>query len=164
KGNAYLQKTDIFKRLMWFSFQGDDSWIPLPIDRVKEIQQQNLQGIKPDAIKDLSIEIEPKEKERNYDYENVVGQYSLTRLDDTKTKKRPSKSRSKNKKRVEAPGNKTADIKAERKPVEKKPFQKNAPERKAAAKKPVTKRTPENEVTKPSQTTEEGQPRKKKRF
>src|SRR5690554_7037222 len=97
KGNAYLQKTDIFKRLMWFSFQGDDSWIPLPIDRVKEIQQQNLKGIKPEDIKDLTIIPVVKEKERTYDYENVVGQDSLTRLDENKNKKRNSKSRSRNK-------------------------------------------------------------------
>ncbi|HJP63609.1 MAG TPA: regulatory iron-sulfur-containing complex subunit RicT, partial [Mucilaginibacter sp.] len=35
KGDARLQKTDIFKKLMWFSYPMDDTWIPLEIDRVK---------------------------------------------------------------------------------------------------------------------------------
>src|SRR5690606_28943917 len=82
------QKTDIFKKLMWFSYQGDDSWIPLPIDRGKEIQQENLLGNKPEDIKDMTPEGEVKQKERTYDYENVVGQDSLTRLDDQKPKKK----------------------------------------------------------------------------
>src|SRR5690606_5531059 len=96
KGNAYLQKTDIFKRLMWFSFQGDDSWIPLPIDRVKEIQQQNLKGIKPKDSKEFTVTATGvKETERTYDYGNVVGQDSLTRLDDNKNKKRNTRGTSK---------------------------------------------------------------------
>jgi gliding motility-associated lipoprotein GldH len=47
KGDARLQKTDIFKKLMWFSYPMDDTWIPLEIDRVKEIQKQNKEGILP---------------------------------------------------------------------------------------------------------------------
>jgi cell fate regulator YaaT (PSP1 superfamily) len=103
KGNAYLQKTDIFKKLMWFSFQGDDSWVPLTIDRVREIQAQNQQGLKPEDIRDLTVEIDVKPKERTYDYENVVGQDSLTRMDDSRGRKRSSKSRSKNKRRSDKP-------------------------------------------------------------
>jgi len=146
KGNAYLQKTDIFKRLMWFSFHGDDTWIPLAIDRVKEIQQQNQQGIKPEDIRDLTIEIEIKEVEKTYDYENVVGQDSLTRLDDTKTKRRSSKSRSKNKNKraegvdVKAAGDRTVEKKpVDKRPMDKKPVQKKPVERKAPTDKPVEK-------------------------
>ena len=151
KGNAYLQKTDIFKRLMWFSFHGDDTWIPLAIDRVKEIQQQNQQGIKPEDIRDLTIEIEVKEKERTYDYENVVGQDSLTRLDDTKTKRRPSKSRSKNKnKRVEGAEVKAAPKKpVERKVATDKPVEKVASEKKRR----FTKNRPKN-TNKPNSANE----------
>src|SRR5690606_9596075 len=134
-----LQKTDIFKRLMWFSFQGDDNWIPLPIDRVKEIQHQNSQGIKPADIKDLTIVVEVKAKERTYDYENVVGQDSLTRLDDTKTKKRPSKSRSKNKnKRVEKTGIEVNPN--EGKSIAKKAIETKGVEKKSTERKPITKK------------------------
>lgn len=167
KGNAYLQKTDIFKRIMWFSFQGDDNWIPLPIDRVKEIQQQNLQGIKPEDIKDLTIEVPAKAKERTFDYENVVGQDSLTRLDDAKTKKRPSKNRSKNKnKRVEkvATAESTGEVKTpEKKVTEKKQVERKPNERKPLPKKPIENKSVEPQGDKPV-VPREGQPRKKKRY
>lgn len=103
RGFAFLQKTDIFKKLMWFSYQGDDSWIPLPIDRVKEIQQENLLGNKPEDIKDMTAEVEVKEKERTYDYENVVGQDSLTRLDDNRLKKKGNRKKNRNRKRGDKP-------------------------------------------------------------
>lgn len=89
KGTAYLQKTDIFKKLMWFSYPGEENWIPLTTDRVKEIHQLNRQGVKPEEIGAVVVE-KVEEKPAIYDYENVVGQDSLTRLDDRKSKKRRS--------------------------------------------------------------------------
>jgi cell fate regulator YaaT (PSP1 superfamily) len=80
KGDARLQKTDIFKKLMWFSYPGEENWIPLHINRVKEIQQLNKDGIKPEDLGEI-VEIEEKAA-KVLDYENVVGQDSLTRLDD----------------------------------------------------------------------------------
>lgn len=80
KGDARLQKTDIFKKLMWFTYPGGEDWIPLHINRVKEIQQMNKDGIKPEDLGEI-VEIEEKAA-KVLDYENVVGQDSLTRLDD----------------------------------------------------------------------------------
>jgi cell fate regulator YaaT (PSP1 superfamily) len=94
KGDARLQKTDIFKKLMWFSYPREDNWIPLEIDRVKEIQQQNKEGIIP---VDLGESLEEESKPvKVLDYENVVGQDSLTRLDERNRNKKKSKSRNKN--------------------------------------------------------------------
>lgn len=94
KGDARLQKTDIFKKLMWFSYPMEDTWIPLEIDRVKEIQQMNKEGIIPE---DLGETIEPETKPAKVlDYENVVGQDSLTRLDERNRKKK-NKNRNKQK-------------------------------------------------------------------
>lgn len=51
KGEAFLQKTDIFKRVMWFGYRGEESnWIPVTVDRVKEIMALNEKGIKPQTI------------------------------------------------------------------------------------------------------------------
>ncbi|WP_262247735.1 PSP1 domain-containing protein [Parapedobacter soli] len=88
RGTAFLQKTDIFKKLMWFSYPGEESWIPLTTDRVKEINQLNKEGIKPEEIGAVELEEVVEEKPVSYDYENVVGQDSLTRLDDRNRKKR----------------------------------------------------------------------------
>ena len=88
RGTAYLQKTDIFKKLMWFTYPGEENWIPLTTDRVKEIHQLNKEGVKPEEIGAVELEEVVEEKPVSYDYENVVGQDSLTRLDDRNKKKR----------------------------------------------------------------------------
>ncbi len=41
KGEARLQKTDIFRQLMWFGYDGDNAWIPINAERVFEIQKMN---------------------------------------------------------------------------------------------------------------------------
>lgn len=49
-GNATLQKTDIFRKLMWFSYNGDSNWHKLTIDEVNQIQELNKKGIKPNTL------------------------------------------------------------------------------------------------------------------
>ncbi|MDH5381616.1 MAG: regulatory iron-sulfur-containing complex subunit RicT [Cyclobacteriaceae bacterium] len=50
KGLAQLQKTDIFRRLMWFSFDSDNNWHPVAVDRVVEILALNKLGKKPASL------------------------------------------------------------------------------------------------------------------
>ncbi|QEM13219.1 regulatory iron-sulfur-containing complex subunit RicT [Mucilaginibacter rubeus] len=97
KGDARLQKTDIFKRMMWFSYPGEESWVPLPIKKVKEIQQQNKDGVLPEDLGEIVVvEAAPA---KVLDYENVVGQDSLTRLDERRNNnKKKNKNRNKNQK------------------------------------------------------------------
>lgn len=45
-GPAKLQKTDIFRKLMWFSYNNDNDWHSITCDRVREIQTLNEKGIK----------------------------------------------------------------------------------------------------------------------
>ncbi len=80
KGDARLQKTDIFKKLMWFSYPKEENWVPVPIKHVREIQVINKSGeLVPDLGESKAIDINAV---KAFDYENVVGQDSLTRLDD----------------------------------------------------------------------------------
>jgi cell fate regulator YaaT (PSP1 superfamily) len=95
KGDARLQKTDIFKKIMWFSYPREDAWVPMPIAKVKEIQQLNREGIIPADLGEM--EMEEVEVEKVLDYENVVGQDSLTRLDD-RNRARNQKNKNKNQK------------------------------------------------------------------
>jgi len=84
KGFAFHQKTDIFKRIVWWSYTSEpDVFIPLSIARTKEILQLNAEDKKPADL------LEPKQfkdlaEVKLPDYENVVGQDSLTRFDDRK--------------------------------------------------------------------------------
>ncbi|MET4081026.1 cell fate regulator YaaT (PSP1 superfamily) [Pedobacter sp. UYP30] len=98
-GYARHQKTDIFKKIMWFSYQGEDDWIPLTAAKVKEILALNKAGKKGPNLKEEAIVIAaPEVLEKSYDYENVVGQDSLTRLDDrSKNKNKARNSRPKGK-------------------------------------------------------------------
>jgi len=82
-GTAYHQKTDVFRRLMWYSFSKDEgaNFIALSVEKVKEIIESNKKGIKP------KIEAEePKESNKvvkeDLDFKNVVGQESITRFDE----------------------------------------------------------------------------------
>jgi len=102
KGTARLQKTDIFKKLMWFSYPNEDSWIPVEINRVREISRLNKEGVRPEDLKNEAVKIEAPIIEKILDYENVVGQDSLTRLDDKFRKKKKNNRNKKNRSRTAA--------------------------------------------------------------
>lgn len=108
-GLARHQKTDIFKKLMWFSYANQEDWIPLRVDRVKEIMAMNKRGEKPSNLKDEAIELKTAVVvEKTHDYENVVGQDSLTRLDDK------AKNRNNNRNRNGNPNNRNSNQRTDR--------------------------------------------------
>ena len=92
KGDAYCQKVDIFKEIMWFAYANAPAqWLVLPVEKVKEIVAINKKKEKVAALEDYVVE-STQEVEKKF--ENVVGQDSLTRFDQPKKKKN-----NKNKKR-----------------------------------------------------------------
>ena len=92
KGDAYCQKIDIFKEIMWFSYANAPAqWMVLPVAKVKEILAINKKKERVAALEDYVVEtVQEVEKK----FENVVGQDSLTRFDQPKRK-----NNNKNKKR-----------------------------------------------------------------
>lgn len=84
----YHFKTDVFGKIMQYSSSPSmaANIVSVPVDRVKEIIALNKQGIKVD-----SLLLESGEHEKVTDYENVVGQDSLTRFDRKKKSKKPAK-------------------------------------------------------------------------
>ena len=91
QGDAVLQKTDIFKRMMWFGYKGDNNWYPVPVERVQEILEQNAKGV---AVEALLLQV-PDEPKQNEFVAQVEG--NLERLDDKfKSKKKKKKKRSPN--------------------------------------------------------------------
>jgi len=93
-GIAYLQKTDIFKKVMWYAYPGAENWIPLDVRKVKEYAELNREGRKTQDIT-VNFVTEEVQKPISYDYENVVGQDSLTRLDDKNKRKKRKKPKGK---------------------------------------------------------------------
>ena len=85
RGVAYCQKQDIFKGLMWFAYADNiANWHVIHIDQVKEIVAENKQRKRISSLEDFALEIvaEPKQ-----DFNNAMGQESLTRFDQPKRKK-----------------------------------------------------------------------------
>lgn len=59
RGEATLQKTDIFRKIMWFGFREDNTWYPVNVARVNEILSLNREGKKPASLsEDRAIEKE----------------------------------------------------------------------------------------------------------
>ncbi len=79
EGKAYHQKTDIFKRIMWYSFDSNaaTNLIPVPVERVWEIIRKNRQGI----VIDRLMEVDASKVVEEIGYMNAAGQESLTRFD-----------------------------------------------------------------------------------
>ena len=96
-GTFYHMKTDVFKRQMTYSSDARfaANVTVISVDRVKEIIAQNKKGIKVDSLIAVT-----ESKQNMPEYQNVVGQDSLTRFD--KTKKKNNKR--KNNKRRNGPG------------------------------------------------------------
>ena len=71
KGKAYLQKTDIFKGKMWFSYPDETTWYPMNVKEVKRVVSMNENGKKPDAL--ATIKEVVKGAEKVFDFVDVVG-------------------------------------------------------------------------------------------
>lgn len=57
RGDAILQKTDIFKRIMWFGYRGEESnWLPVKVDKVIEVLAMNEKGVLPQSLEVLDIQ------------------------------------------------------------------------------------------------------------
>jgi len=90
KGNAQLQKRDIFKNLMWYSFHGNSKQYPLTIARVKEILKLNKLGQKVEDLQPVELEVKLDKAGVQVDmgYVNDVGQITLKALEKNSKKKK----------------------------------------------------------------------------
>ncbi len=89
KASYAFLKADIFNGLFWYAQKGDgpSSLVPVPVDRVREVQRLNKRGQRPDKLVNEHFDNAPKKEDT---FHNVVGQEDLTRFD------RPKHSRNKN--------------------------------------------------------------------
>lgn len=94
KGKAVCQKIDIFQGLMWFTYEGEwTNWHKLTINQVNEIIEINKKGRKIVSLEEYATELLADTKT---EFENVVGQDSLTRFDNPKRKKKRRNKRGRN--------------------------------------------------------------------
>lgn len=79
-GRATHQKTDVYKRLMWYLYEEDDkrSITCMSVDTVKDILQMNEKGQFPDKL----TGVEESSMVSVIEYQNSVGSESITRFED----------------------------------------------------------------------------------
>lgn len=78
KGSATYQKTDVFKRLMWYSYNEDsDNILAIPIDKVKFIMEENKNNRMPEKLEDFA-----QIKEKKTDFESNINDEDLHRFDE----------------------------------------------------------------------------------
>ncbi|WP_262891694.1 PSP1 domain-containing protein [Echinicola salinicaeni] len=84
-GQAKLQKTDIFRKLMWFSYNNENNWHSIDCERVQEIIEMNEQGKKPFSLEmDDMMDLEDDRNKSNMDLEMLDQKFKSK----TKKKKR----------------------------------------------------------------------------
>ncbi len=82
KGTATYQKMDIFKGLLWYSYEKQGmNWHRISVDKVNEIIALNKKG---DKVVSLEEFVEEEQIPESKIFGDVVGQDSLTRFDQPK--------------------------------------------------------------------------------
>lgn len=95
KGTAICQKMDIFNGCLWYAYEDNPmDWHELTTTQVNTIIEAAKQNRPVNALEDFSTH--NREAAPRADFENVVGQDSLTRFDRPVNKKRKKKGKSKN--------------------------------------------------------------------
>ena len=89
KGEATFIKMDIFKGLFWYTYKENRvKWFKLTLEQVQEIIDLNRDNELAPSLEEYEADVAEVVK---VDFENVVGQDSLTRFDVPKRKKKRNK-------------------------------------------------------------------------
>ncbi len=97
KGKAVCQKIDIFQGFLWYTYEGEwTNWHKLTAAQANEIIEINNKKEKVASLEEYASELILETKT---EFENVVGQDSLTRFDSPKPKSKRRKNKSRNRKR-----------------------------------------------------------------
>ncbi|WP_452598126.1 PSP1 domain-containing protein [Pontimicrobium sp. MEBiC01747] len=111
KGTAVCQKTDIFRGHMWYAYEGEwMNWHKITTEQAREIIELNKKKEKIASLEEYASDLIEDTK---VEFENVVGQDSLTRFDNPKgnKKRKNNKSRNNRNRNKRKPQNKTNNAK-----------------------------------------------------
>lgn len=95
-GPAFLKKTDILKELMWYATEGNSTFYPLSVEKVKEVLALNKEGKKIVSLVDVAVEMDTDEEVE--EYTELVGHISLKGLEKKSKNKRRRNNKNRNKK------------------------------------------------------------------
>ena len=158
-GPAKLQKTDIFRKLMWFSYNNENNWHSISCERVSEILELNAKGIVPtDLHRNETTEMDEKISKSNLELEMLDKKFSKNK----KSKKKKGKPQVGNERASDQP-KPIQENRGPKRPQENQQRNQNMP-----APKPGSPRPEKQETKAPFNAKREnvqdnsGQPRKKK--
>ncbi len=96
KGTAVCQKIDIFQGLIWYAYEGDwSNWHTLTTEQANKIIKANSNKEPVNSLEEFAVQVVLESKP---DFNNVVGQDSLTRFDNKGSGKKKRKNKRKKKK------------------------------------------------------------------
>jgi cell fate regulator YaaT (PSP1 superfamily) len=91
KGEAKLQKTDIFRKIMWFGFDSDSNWYPVSVERVAEIIELNKKGKVPATLNENDLEEKSMNSPINSDLKEMDERFKQNEGGKKKKKKKKKK-------------------------------------------------------------------------
>jgi cell fate regulator YaaT (PSP1 superfamily) len=178
-GFAVFVKMDIFKQQLWYTYKDNSfKWFKLSLSQVQEIIELNKNNEEGAPLEDYESDVVEEVK---VDFENVVGQDSLTRFDAPKQKKGKRRNNNNRNKKKPARPNTNAQKAGTSTPKAKKPFQKkknpnsvdkpkqgekpnpNQAKKQQPRKKPNPRKRPENSNQEPKENQGKPKPRRNNR-
>ncbi|MCR9251915.1 MAG: Signal peptidase-like protein [bacterium] len=108
KGEATLQKTDIFRKIMWFGYANENTWHPVDVDRVAEILKLNSEGVTPATLAEDELAEELEVGGINSDLDQLDKKYKSKGKRNKRKNKRSNRGGDKNRSNQQA-GNKNSN-------------------------------------------------------
>ena len=97
KGTAVCQKIDIFQGVLWYAYEGEwMNWHKLTAEQANKIIASNRKKEDVGSLEEFEVQLQIEEKP---DFNNVVGQDSLTRFDKPKGQQKKNKSKKRRKRK-----------------------------------------------------------------
>lgn len=101
KGDVRLEKTDIFRKLMWFSYRDENTWHPISTERTAEILAMNKNGESPESLTINEVELDLKDAKINSDLERMDARFK--KKDNQKKRQNKNRNQGNRRKQVQKP-------------------------------------------------------------
>ncbi|MCC6720642.1 MAG: hypothetical protein IT243_00440 [Bacteroidia bacterium] len=90
-GTASLQKVDILKKMTWFSYSDNQGeWIPVKLNKVKEVLEKNKNGIFPETLVERPMGAEVQSKTA-YKVDDMLEDSKIDRLENKNRQKQKNR-------------------------------------------------------------------------
>ena len=82
KGLALYKKTDVFRGIMWYAYEGDSELYAIPADSVKKIIEMNHNQVYPEKLEDYTLDLMSASALQGQEGDNAEYERELRRMAD----------------------------------------------------------------------------------